>query len=248
VLRSAFRSLRARSRLALPALLIAAALAASPKDAGAAGLLDFLFGSRSPAPSTQANAFSNPYDVSGAPAGPGTIGQRSAGYCVRLCDGKYFPVNTAGRVSAAEMCEAFCPASATKLYSGSTIDYAFANDGSRYRDLKNAFVYRQRLVDGCTCNGRNSAGLVPVDLALDSTLRAGDIVATHDGLVAYDGNTRNPNGPFTPIHDYAGLGAELRIRLSETKVSPVTANDGPAIVGSITQSSAPPKIRRARID
>jgi hypothetical protein len=248
VWRSAFRSLRARSCIALPAILIATALLAGSTDTRAAGLFDFLFGALSPARPTQASAFSNPYDASGAPAGPASLGQRSSGYCVRTCDGKYFPVNTAGRASAIEMCEAFCPASATKLYSGSSIDTAFANDGSRYRDLKNAFVYRERLVDGCTCNGRNSAGLVPVDLALDSTLRKGDIVATHDGLLAYDGNTRNPNGPFTPVHDYAGLGAELRTRLSETKVSPVIANDGPAIVGSIAPSSGTPKIRRARID
>lgn len=218
-------------------------IAAIPANAGAAGLFDFLFGSRSPAP-TQANAFTNPYDIAGAQP---QFAQRSSGYCVRLCDGKYFPVTAAGRVNAAEMCEAFCPASATKLYSGSNIDYASANDGSRYHDLKNAFVYRERLVDGCTCNGRNSAGLVPVDLSFDSTLRPGDIVATHDGLLAYDGNSRNPNGPFTPVHDYAGLGAELRTRLSETKVSPATSNE-PAIVGSITPSTTPPKIRRARID
>ncbi len=227
-------------------MLIAAALIGNPVEAGAAGLFDFLFGSRSPAP-TQASAFTNPFDASGTPPGPPAMSQRSSGYCVRLCDGKYFPVTATGRTSAAEMCDAFCPASATKLYSGGSIESAFANDGSRYRDLKNAFVYRQHLVDGCTCNGRSSAGLVPVDLSFDTTLRTGDIVATNDGLVAYDGNARHTNGQFTPVHDYAGLGAELRTRLSETKVAPGAAGSEPAVVGSIAPAT-PPGIRRARVD
>jgi hypothetical protein len=228
--------------------LIVAALATVPTNASATGLLDFLFGSRNPAPPPQISAFSNPYDVPGALPGPGAFGQRSSGYCVRLCDGKYFPVNAAGRVSASEMCEAFCPASATKLYSGGGIDHAYASDGSRYRDLKNAFVYRERLVDGCTCNGRTSAGLVPVDLSFDTTLRKGDIVATSDGLYAFDGNSSNPNGPFTPVHDYAGLGADIRTRLSETKVSPGAAHDIlPDSTGSRALASAP-KIRRTKID
>lgn len=234
VLRHAFQSLR----VAVLSLAIGAAI---PTGASAAGLLEFLFGSRPPAPPPAASAFSNPYDVPGALPGPGSWGQRSSGYCVRLCDGKYFPVNATGRISATEMCEAFCPASATRLYSGGGIDYAFAADGSRYRDLKNAFVYRERLVDGCTCNGRTSAGLVPVDLALDSTLRTGDIVATNDGLYAYDGTSRSPDGPFTPIGNYAGLSAELRSRLSETRIAPGTADPVPA-------SPAAPKIRRARLD
>jgi hypothetical protein len=241
VLRHAFQALRGIPRGALVAALIA--LAAS-HPANAAGLLEFLFGSRPPAPSPQISSFTNPYDMPGALPGPGSYGQRSSGYCVRLCDGKYFPVNATGRVSATEMCEAFCPASATRLYSGGSIDYAFASDGSRYRDLKNAFVYRERLVDGCTCNGRTSAGLVPVDLALDSTLRTGDIVATNDGLYAYDGHSRNPDGPFTPVSNYAGLGADLRSRLSETKIAPATATTAP----STPVSPATPRIRRARLD
>ena len=79
---------------------------------------------------------------------------RSSGYCVRTCDGRYFPVTAQGGVSTAEMCEAFCPASETRVYSGAAIDQAIAQDGSRYRELKNAYLYRERLVTNCTCNGR----------------------------------------------------------------------------------------------
>lgn len=240
VLRQAFRSSRVR-RIAVLAMLVAPAI---PADASAAGLLDFLFGSRRPAATPQIGAFTNPFDAPGALPGPGALGQRSSGYCVRLCDGKYFPVNATGRASATEMCEAFCPASATRLYSGGGIDHAYAGDGSRYRDLKNAYLYRERLVDGCTCNGRTSAGLVPVDLSFDTTLRAGDIVAASDGLYAYNGNNSSPNGPFTPVETYAGLGADLRTRLSETKVAPNAAD----VAAPETPGAVAPRIRRARLD
>ena len=57
-------------------------------------------------------------------------------------------------------------------------------NGARYADLDNAFVYRERILDNCTCNGRNSFGLAPIDAASDPTLRPGDIVASGDNVKA----------------------------------------------------------------
>ena len=54
-------------------------------------------------------------------------GPRSA-YCVRTCDGHYFPVRAQGDMNAAEMCQAFCPSAQTKIFSGGGIDYAVAPD------------------------------------------------------------------------------------------------------------------------
>ena len=85
-------------------------------------------------------------------AAPGSSGS-SRGFCVRTCDGSYFPVQSRPGMSAAEACSSFCPASETKVFAGSNIDHAVARDGQRYSDLPNAFVYRQKLVDGCSCNG-----------------------------------------------------------------------------------------------
>jgi hypothetical protein len=112
-------------------------------------------------------------------------GGGSTGYCVRLCDGRYFPVQRAGEVSPDALCSAFCPASKTKVYFGSNIDHARASDGKRYEDLDNAYEYRERVVPDCTCNGKDAFGLVALDAASDPTLRPGDIVATKDGLMAY---------------------------------------------------------------
>jgi hypothetical protein len=119
---------------------------------------------------------------------------------VRSCDGKYFPLMR-GAASPAQMCQAFCPASPTKVFFGSSIDRAYAATGERYADSENAFAYRKALRADCTCNGRSPAGLASVDLAMDGSLRSGDAVATADGLVAYSGirvgNDQNPD--FTPL-------------------------------------------------
>jgi len=77
----------------------------------------------------------------------------------------------------------FCPASETKVVYGSNIDNAATENGTPYSELPNAFRYRNELVAGCTCNGKDQIGLAPVKIENDPTLRKGDIVAGADGLM-----------------------------------------------------------------
>ena len=146
---------------------------------------------------------------------------------MRSCDGKYFPLMR-GNASPVQMCQAFCPASATKVFFGSSIDGASSATGERYADSENAFAYRKALRADCTCNGRDPAGLAPVDLTLDSSLRSGDVIATTSGLVAYTGVRlgANQTAEFTPVASYPGLTADVRARLGEMKVAPVTRGNG----------------------
>jgi len=79
-------------------------------------------------------------------------------------------------------------------------------------------------------------------------LRPGDIVATNEGLMAYNGG---PNGPtFTPNSTYAGLSADLRRQLTETKIEP--AAERPAPPRPVRQTEASPARsstnKRARAD
>ena len=137
-------------------------------------------------------------------------------FCVRTCDGQFFPVRAHAGLSAAEACRTFCPASQTRLYSGSTIDYATARDGSRYAALDTAYAYRRHLVAGCTCNGRDQFGLAHVDVADDPTLRPGDVVATKDGMVTFTGRT-NKIANFTPIKSYSRFSNRDRLAETETR-------------------------------
>src|SRR5437868_3250524 len=58
------------------------------------------------------------------------------------------------------------------------------NDGGKsYSALPNAFKYREQLVNGCTCNGKDPVGLASISIDDDKTLRKGDIVAGENGLI-----------------------------------------------------------------
>ena len=102
---------------------------------------------------------------------------------MRTCDGRYFPIAATGNQSKAASCNSFCPASETRVVYGSNIDNAVTESGKPYSELPNAFRYRNELVAGCTCNGKDPAGLASVKIEDDPTLRKGDIVAGSGGLM-----------------------------------------------------------------
>jgi hypothetical protein len=104
-------------------------------------------------------------------------------YCVRTCDGRYFPISAPSNESRAAICNNFCPASETKLVYGSSIDSAATEAGKPYSELPNAFRYRDEIVAGCTCNGKNTVGLASIKAENDPTLRKGDLVAAANGLM-----------------------------------------------------------------
>jgi hypothetical protein len=120
-------------------------------------------------------------------------------WCVRTCDGRYFPLASSGEQSGAVMCNNFCPASKTEIVYGSNIDEATTEHGKSYSDLPNAFRYRTELVDGCTCNGKDHFGLAKISIENDPTLRKGDVVASADGLmVATRSGGRHAELNFSP--------------------------------------------------
>ena len=198
--------------------------------ASAESILDFFFGGfqkqqQRQAPG-EANFFADPFGLNSQPAPPRPVASASGpAFCVRSCDGKYFPL-ARGNASPVQMCQAFCPASATKVFFGSSIDGAYASSGERYAESENAFAYRKGLRGDCTCNGRDPAGLAPVDLTLDTSLRPGDVIATTGGMVAYSGGRTGSgqSAEFIPVASYPGLTAETRARLGEIKVAPGRAD------------------------
>jgi hypothetical protein len=258
--------MRRRMMLVATALLASSAVLA-PQQAFAEGLLDLFFGGlqkqqqRQVPP--QANFFADPFGQNQPPAPPPRPVASGGGpaFCVRSCDGRYFPL-ARGNATPVQMCQAFCPASPTKVFFGSNIDGATSISGERYADSENAFAYRKALRADCTCNGRDAAGLAPVDLTLDTSLRAGDVIATTNGLVAYSGIKvgNNQTAEFTPVASYPGLTAEVRARLGEMKVAPVTAetvaNDVPptesardvALPATVVPKTVSTRAKRAEVN
>jgi uncharacterized protein DUF2865 len=259
-------SFQRKLRRMLVATAVIGPVTLAPEISSAEGLLDFFFGGsqkRQPQTSFFDSIFNTnlqpPPPAGSVAASPGPGFSSGPGFCVRSCDGKYFPLMR-GVASPTQMCEAFCPASPTAVFFGSSIDAAYSASGERYADSENAFAYRKALRADCTCNGRTPAGLAAVDLALDDTLRPGDVVATTDGLVAYSGmrvgNDQTPD--FTPVASFPGLTAQVRARLNDMKVAPARADMAAnnAATSEVTRTPPPaatiaPKpvpARRKRVD
>jgi hypothetical protein len=204
----------ARAWLAVPAAAAVVTFAAP----ASAQFFDFFSNKRWSHPPAYADPFqSNPFGQR-APETPRVDSGGPVAFCVRTCDGRYFPIARNTGATPAQTCSALCPAATTKIYQGSTIDNASAN-GQRYADLNTAFVYREKIVAGCTCNGRDALGLVTLNVNSDPTLHTGDIVATNNGLMAVTGGHKQA-AEYTPIQSYTALPADMRQRLADTKVSP----------------------------
>jgi hypothetical protein len=113
-------------------------------------------------------------------------------YCVRTCDGRYFPAPATANQSRAETCKNFCPAAETKVFYGPSIGDAASDTGKSYSELPNAYKYRTELVTGCTCNGSDPVGLAKVKIEDDKTLRRGDLVVEPDGVKVATGRSDKP--------------------------------------------------------
>jgi len=125
----------------------------------------------------------------------------SEAFCVRSCDGRYFPVAGSDHQSRAASCNSLCPAGKAVVVYGSDIDRAATESGKPYSELPNAFRYRKEIVVGCSCNGKDQFGLAPVKIENDPTLRKGDLVTGVDGLMVaeHSADKRAASLNFSPV-------------------------------------------------
>jgi hypothetical protein len=203
---------------------IAAAPPAAAESGGVFGTIFGIFGGSHDGRYAPVAAYAPPNAPADKPIDLPAPMVGSTTYCVRLCDGRYFPLSApavSSPAGPAKVCSALCPAATTRIFSGADIDTAYGARGERYADLDNAFVYRQKLVPRCTCNGRDAFGLAHIDIDKDPTLQAGDIVATRSGLQVFRG-ARGPTikaADFSPIRSAPNFSAGLRRELAGVKVS-----------------------------
>jgi hypothetical protein len=228
----------------------ALATVAAPHRATAGGFFDFLnvFGAAHDGRYAPVTAYSDPRTLAERPLdlqAPASMAQGGTTYCVRLCDGRYFPLSSGaagGNDGGARMCSALCPAARTAIFRGGDIDHAYGSRGERYADLAHAYVYRDRLVADCTCNGRDPFGLAPIDAANDPTLRPGDMVATESGLKVFNGyRSAHNTAAFTPVRRENATAAARRVIAATQFARPDWATP-PATAGAPTRR-LPPRAR-----
>lgn len=239
-----FRGRRDGVRAALLAALLACGCAGEAAAQGARGsffaapsaspLQDFfsaIFGGGSRRSFGSRGGFDRPQIELVPGTSGGLPGGAAIGYCVRTCDGRYFPLQGrpagAGDPNALAQCNAFCPAAKMAVYtaydSAKGIDVAISKDGKAYSDLPNAYVYRQHLVDGCTCtaSGR-TGGLARIEVLRDPTLKRGDVVMTQEGSRVFGGAKSGPpfqQADFVSPSRFPELPRDMRARLNELTVA-----------------------------
>lgn len=149
-------------------------------------------------------------------------------YCVRTCDGSYFPlsgVNGSSSADAVERCNNFCPASPTKVFISydrkAGIEAARAKDGMAYSSLDNAYAYRTSISSSCTCNTGGPAGVAAIDIMDDPTLKAGDLVVTENGVMVFRGGKSLPHSEsdFSAAANDRKLPASTRRELESLEIA-----------------------------
>jgi hypothetical protein len=184
-------------------------------------------------------SFPDIFNSSGAAVKPAEGGPRVS-YCVRSCDGRYFPMaKNAGSVSPAKMCQSMCPAAETAIYSGSNIENATSHDGKKYGALANAFLYRTKIVAGCSCNSKSPVGNASINYQNDPTLRPGDIVMTEEGPVVFKGavGPTHKLSDFVPVRDSKRISSSTREKVIAMRIMParrnITAQNAPNAVEAV---------------
>ena len=231
------------------AIALAALAFGGAQPASAQGMFGSLFGGGRGDPLPQrSNSYADPHVApergESRRSGGETSGSTGRGtvFCVRTCDGRYFPLQRHAGTTPAEICHALCPAAKTMVFSGSRIDGAVAPNGTRYADLDQAFTYRDKAVPNCTCNGNDGGGLARLDATGDPTLRPGDIIATSKGLAIFNG--KRDAAAFTPVNPSSG---EWARRLSEIKVRPAPPQAPVDTTGAAAAEDGKPKLRLRRM-
>ncbi len=141
--------------------------------------------------------------------------------CVRLCDGGFFPSNTASGGDAA--CEAQCPDAPTALYtmpSSQKIEDAVSVAGAPYSSLPVAGRFRSVVDKTCACH-REKPDYAEM-LLHDRTLRRGDAIMTPKGVVVYQGGAEvaAQRKDFVALAQDRVLTGDAKSSLSRMKSAP----------------------------
>lgn len=209
---------------AIKAVLVLAAAVAATDARAEIDLLDFLFGPDPPArstPSRGGGAVRPRYRPSPSrpasfrfmrPAASEITPSAGDGFCVRVCDGYFFPLIKSERATRQQSCEYACPSAPMAIYEGSTIEGARSRKGEPYTRLPTAFQFRDKPAQHCACSRPDTAlAYYERIVRSDPTLRRGDVVIAANGALVYGGP--GEGGAFTPLARASFVPGDTRRKL-----------------------------------
>ena len=145
-------------------------------------------------------------------ANPERAIKATTGYCVRACDGYFFPLNKSRNATREQSCKLTCPSAPMAYYSGIQIDRARNEKGESYASLPTAFRFRDTAVQNCECNSLDATEEDMVRSSRsDPTLRPGDVVVAVNGPILYRGG--NDAHAFVSVEQSSLISSETRRRL-----------------------------------
>lgn len=114
-------------------------------------------------------------------------------FCVRTCDGYFFPLIKSAQQTKQASCEYACPSAPVAYYHGASIETARNLNGEKYTSLPNAFKFREKVSAGCTCHPPEESQQHSLKIVKnDPTAHSGDIVVEQKGAFVYQGKQAVP--------------------------------------------------------
>ena len=206
---------------------------------------------RLPSPATQDRRFLPMTDAHRAPPRPSAgISRGSAvAYCVRTCDGYFFPLgpSTGSEAGDAAACSSLCPAAETRLFSrriGDEMDEGRDRaTGRRYSALPAAFKHRAAYSASCSCTGEGLGLATNFPVSRDPTLRVGDAVMTSTGMKVFHGG-RLPyrSASFTPVRNSGLVDGRTRETLRRMEQASLPGRSGVAPQPLATRPAHEPRL------
>jgi hypothetical protein len=121
---------------------------------------------------------------------------------VRTCDGFFFPISFSTVPSKFQdderTCQQMCPATEVGLYThrnpGEDVSQAVSLSGTPYKQLANAFRYRQEFNPSCSCKRPGQSWTEALG-PNDPTLERGDVIVTDEKAKAFAQPKTDPVKP-----------------------------------------------------
>lgn len=160
---------------------------------------------------------------------------QAVAYCVRSCDGYFFPLSpgTGTEAGDAAACRSLCPAAETRVYArriGDEMELSRNREGRPYARLATAFRHRATFDAACSCTGQGLGLATDRPVSQDATLRLGDAVMTPAGMKVFAGG-RLPHreASFTPLRRSQHLDEPTRDALRRIEAASLPGRSGIAL-------------------